>query len=83
MTGCKVSVSEPGKLRLDYIDKSRDEPPASLHVFYDTEILTPKFETMPISDNRLKGVWGNKITRVVLQANSAVDKDLWMLKISR
>ncbi|RQW04234.1 hypothetical protein EH223_07885, partial [candidate division KSB1 bacterium] len=70
MTGCKVTANKPGKIRLDYIDKNSDEPPASLHVFFDAEKLTPKFETIPINDNHLKAVWGDKITRLLLQANS-------------
>jgi hypothetical protein len=38
---------------------------------------------MPIKDNQLKNVWGDKITRILLQANSATKRDSWMLRISQ
>jgi len=83
MTSCKVSLVEPGKITLDYIDKNRDEPPASLDVFYDAEKLTPKFEEIAINDNHLKAVWGENITRIILRANSAVNRGSWVLKIGK
>ena len=83
MTGCKITLNEPGKITLQYINKSPAEPKVSLNVFFDAEQLTPKFETMPINDKRLKNVWGDKITRILLQANSAANRDSWILRFSR
>ena len=83
MTGCKITLNEPGKITLRYINKSPAEPKVSLNVFFDAEQLTPKFETMPINDKRLKNVWGDKITRILLQANSAAIRDSWILRFSR
>ncbi len=83
MTGCKITLNEPGKITLQYINKSPAEPKVSLNVFFDADKLTPKFETMPINDKRLKNVWGDKITRILLQANSAANRDSWILRFSR
>jgi hypothetical protein len=83
MTGCNITLSEPGKMTLQYSDRNKTESPVSLNIFFDAEKLTPKLEAIPINDKQLKDNWGEKITRILLRANSSSNRDSWVLRISR
>ncbi len=44
---------------------------------YDATIFTVQTETIPITDERLGGTWGEQLTRVVLRAESPAQAGQW------
>jgi hypothetical protein len=59
MTSCKTSVIKPGIIHLEGEN-------FVLELSYDTSKLKARTENMDITDPRLQGAWGNKITRIIL-----------------
>ena len=59
MTSCKATISKPGVIRLE-------GDGFVLEMTYDTSKLNAKTEIIPLDDRRLQGVWGNTLTRIML-----------------
>lgn len=83
MTACEVALDEPGKITLQYINKNPADSTVTLYVFFDARKLTPKLEQIPINDKILKTMWGDKIMRILLRANSSTIRDSWTLRITQ
>ncbi len=67
MTPMRIDTSEPGKILL------RDPKPgtgAGIVIAYDSAQLKPTFEDIPLTDSRLKPVWGERIARILLISQS-------------
>lgn len=74
MTACKVTIPQAGRLLLE-------SPDASVRVRYDAERLTASLEVIPVTDGRLRRVWGEKVTRILLKAERPALQDTWTLRI--
>jgi hypothetical protein len=57
------------------------EPPAAARVVYDGGKLTAHLEVIDVEDGRLRGVWPEKMTRILLKAKTPPVSDTWTLKI--
>jgi len=79
MTPCRVKTEKPGRLLLEPIDDS--EPQAVVRVVYDKDKLTANLETIKVEDRRLRGVWPEQITRILLKADKPPAEDTWTVKI--
>jgi hypothetical protein len=79
MTPCRVKAEAPGRLRLEDIGGS--EPRAAVQVVYDKDKLTAKLEIIQVEDGRLRGVWPEQITRILLVAADPPTQDAWTLNI--
>ena len=80
MTPCKVSVGE-GRLLLETVDGG--EPPVAVQVIYDGGRLKPTLETVPVEDGRLRAVWPEQLTRILLKAEKPAMQDTWTVRIER
>jgi hypothetical protein len=81
VTPCEVSVQETGRLRLVTADGA--EPPVAMQVLYDGSRLSPVLETVPVEDGRLRSVWPEKLTRILLKAEKPAMHDKWTMRIER
>jgi len=81
MTACEVSLDESGKIILQRVSEESGNTLALLNLFYNVEKLTAKLENLPIEDNLLKSVWGDRITRILLRSKNPTMRDSWMLRI--
>ena len=60
MTPCRVTIEGPGKLSLA----------DTVQVAYDGAVFTPRVEEIAIEDSRLRGVWGDRLYRILLRAEN-------------
>jgi hypothetical protein len=68
MTHFKVHENKPGQLVL----VNRNNPEEFLYITYDKN-LTLKTESIPVTDTRLKSVWGTELIRLVFSAQTAAN----------
>ncbi|HRW09435.1 MAG TPA: heparinase II/III family protein [Caldilineaceae bacterium] len=50
---------------------------------YDSGLFTVTTETIPITDERLGGTWGDLLTRVIFRANQPPSRGEWQFRITR
>jgi len=81
VTPCKVSVPEAGRLLLEAADGA--EPPVAIQVVYDGGRLKPTLETVSVEDGRLRSVWPERLTRILLKAEKPALQDTWTMRIER
>jgi hypothetical protein len=79
LTPCKVSVRKEGQLLLETPGKT--EPRTSVRVLFDGGKLTPVLEMIPIEDGRLRSVWAEQLTRILLKADQPAQQDTWTVRI--
>jgi len=77
MTPCSAVVGEAGQILLSASD--RDD--ALARVIYDASKLTATIEVIDVEDGRLRSVWPEKTTRILLTAKKPALKDTWTLKV--
>lgn len=81
VTPCKVSEPENGRLLLETVNP--DEPPVVMQVVYDGAKLKSTVETVPVEDARLRAVWPERLTRILLRADKPAMEDMWTVRIER
>lgn len=81
VTPCKVSEPEPGRLLLETADGG--EPSVAVQVVYDGGKLKPVLETVSVEDGRLRAVWPEQLTRILLKAERPAMQDTWTVKVER
>jgi hypothetical protein len=79
LTPCKVSVQKEGQLLLETVDGA--EPRTSVRVLFDGGKLKPVLETISIEDARLRSVWPEQLTRILLKADKPAQQDTWTVRI--
>lgn len=79
VTPCKVTEQGDGRLRLETLDA----PPVVTQVVYDVDRLKPTLETVPVEDGRLRSVWPEQLTRILLKAQKPALQDTWTIRIER
>ena len=81
VTPCKVSVQGRGCLLLETANEG--EPVVAVRVIYDGATLKPALETVSVEDGRLRGVWPEQLTRILLKAEKPALQDTWTLRVER
>jgi hypothetical protein len=77
MTPCEVSNPESGQLRL------RDgDTDTSLRVEYEPASLAVEVETTDLDDAKLLEIWGPRLHRILLRADSPPAQGTWSLRFS-
>ena len=79
VTPCEVTVNAHGQLVLREL---KADPVVSLCVYYDADKMTATKENMPLKDSKLKSVWGDHVTRILLRADAPPLRDTWTLRIT-
>jgi len=81
VTPCKVNVQGRGCLLLETANEG--EPVVAVRVIYDGAALKPALETVSVEDGRLRGVWPEQLTRILLKAEKPALQDTWTLRVER
>ena len=77
MTPCAVSTATPGELALAVSSGT------TVRVQYDARALRPAVEEIRLEDARLRGVWGERLFRILLRADVPPPKASWTLRITQ
>jgi hypothetical protein len=52
-----------------------------VQVWFDDGKLKPVLETIPVEDGRLRSVWPERLTRILLKAETPALQDRWTVRI--
>lgn len=83
LTPCRVLLQGGGRIALkaSELPDGRISGAAQLH--YDDDKLTASTEEITIEDNRLRGIWGNRLARILFKATNPPQKGVWKLQITK
>lgn len=81
LTPSEVSLATPGQIALTPAELPDGRQSAAGIVAYDAARFTPSVETIAITDQRMNGVWGQHLYRIVLTALSPTQEGLWILTV--
>ena len=79
LTPCQVEVRQAGQLLLKTAEGP--EPRTTVQVWFDDGKLKPVLETIPVEDGRLRAVWPERLTRILLKAETPTLQDTWTVRI--
>ena len=77
MTPLAVDVSSPGQVVLTDSSGTRHL------VSYDRAAFTATVNEVPLTDNRLRGIWGTRLWRVVLHSTATGTRGAYRITVSR
>lgn len=77
MTDCDVRLAEPGHIILQRIE---NQSPVTLDVYFDPNKLIVDIEDIAIIDSGLKSVWGDRITRILLNTTTPMARNSWTIR---
>jgi hypothetical protein len=81
LTPCNVVTAQPGKLVLEEAHLVGTRASGAAEVEYDADTFTVTTESVEIEDERLKPVWGDTLTRIMLAAINPSRKDNLIVRI--
>ncbi|MFO7933436.1 MAG: heparinase II/III family protein [Bacteroidales bacterium] len=71
MTPMEVDTNEEGEVILT----GRENGLEPVHIYYEADKLSASAETIKIEDKKLQNVWGDELTRIILQVRSEAPED--------
>ena len=83
LTACNVVLQADGLVALKALELSDGRVSGAAQIHYDAEKLAASTEEIILEDSRLKRIWGNSLTRIMLKAKDSSQKDSWELRITR
>ena len=83
MTPCDVSLEEDGAVRLGETALPDGRASGSARLDYDAAAFTASAEQISTKDGRLKSIWGERLTRIILRATNPAERGAWSLRITR
>jgi len=83
LTPCDVSHESPGTIDLARRTFGEGRESASGRVIYDADAMAPETDDIPVTDDRLGGVWGDHLVRIVLRVPNPKPKGSWTIRIER
>jgi hypothetical protein len=81
LTPCTVSLDEAGVIRLSAANLPDGRKAGSGIIHYNSARFVASVESVPITDTRMKPVWGGQLYRIVLDALNPRKQDTWTLII--
>lgn len=81
LTPCEIDGTVKDGLLL--YTHGQDKKSAGVLLNYDAEKMTPEVETIVLDDKRLKGVWGEKLKRILFHVKRAGAQDSFHMVFSR
>ena len=81
LTPCRAVVEKDGQLLLETANGT--EPRTGVRVWFDGGRLEPTLEMVPVADGRLRAVWPEQLTRILLKAEQPALHDTWTLRMER
>jgi hypothetical protein len=79
LTPCQVEAQKTGQLLLKTADGA--EPRTAVQVWFESGKLKPVLETIAVEDGRLRAVWPERLTRILLKAETPALQDRWTVRI--
>ena len=83
LTVCEVLLQDGGRITLKASELPDGRVSGATQLYYDAAKLKASTEEISIEDNRLKHIWWSRLTRIVLKAKSPLQKDTWMLRLTK
>lgn len=77
VTPCAVELGEAGIIRFGERETVPGRRSGTGQLRYPAELFRATTETIPITDERMGGTWGQSITRVVLRAEQPSQRGSW------
>ncbi|GIV78414.1 MAG: heparinase [Litorilinea sp.] len=81
VTPCQVEQPSPGVLHLTPAPLPEGRMAGAAQVHYGADAFQVELETIPIHDERLGGIWGDHLTRVILRAVNPPQEATWALRV--
>ncbi|MBN1138250.1 MAG: heparinase II/III family protein [Anaerolineae bacterium] len=81
LTPCTVCLGAPGQVILSEAPLPNERRAGGGVLSYDAERFALTTETIAISDDRLGGVWGEGLTRLVFTARNPAQQDTWTFRV--
>ena len=82
MTSCEVTVDKPGLLTLKEVPVEANNQPFIIRIHYNANKLKVNLENIAIEDGRLKSLWGNRLTRILLRTDTPQLSDTLIMQIT-
>jgi len=82
ITPCAVTITEPGEIKLNLLEK---EKARTIYINYDASLFSVKQEQINMEgeeNTRLRQVWSNGLTRIILTEKKSLTKATWKFLIS-
>jgi len=83
LTPCEVLLQDGGRLALKASELSDGRVSGAAQIHYDADKLTASTEEIAIEDSRLRQIWGNRLTRVILKAKTPAQVGKWQLRVMK
>jgi len=80
LTPCEV-VLQDGSIALKASELSGGRMSGAAQIHYESDKMAASAEEITVEDRRLRGIWGDRLTRIVLKAKNLSQKDAWKMKI--
>ena len=82
LTPCKV-ILQDGQIILKTSELYEGRASGEAKIHYESDKLSASIEEIEVKDNRLKHIWGNNLTRIMLKGKNLSMKDRWNIFIVR
>jgi len=82
MTSCEVTVDKPGLLTLKEVSVEANSQPFIVRIHYNADKLKVDLENIVIEDGRLKSLWGNRLTQILLRTDTPQLRDTLTVQIT-
>ncbi len=83
LTPCAVDLTTPGQVRLSPRGFGEGRMSAEGAVYYDARLFRARGEEIVIDDERMRPVWGDSLTRIVLEADEPPQQGNLMFTVMR
>jgi hypothetical protein len=81
LTPAAPRLNEPGHISFVVSPLPGDRLSGVGHLTYDSQRFTVRILELPITDQRLRQVWGTRLSRVLLTAHRPAREDAWAFQI--
>ena len=72
LTPCKVTIGVAGSIALEEQTLGNGLPSGAAQLAYGPDALTASVESIDVTDGRLKGIWGDRLTRILLKVEKPI-----------
>ncbi len=82
ITPCAVDLSRPGEIVLSEAEFNGGYRTGSGKFYYDANVFSASSEIIPITDERMGGIWGESLVRIVLEALTPPTQGEWQFRVT-
>ena len=83
LTPCQVVLQDGDKILLKPLELPDGRFSGAAQLHYEASKLTACVEEITIEDGGLRQIWGNRLTRIILQAKTPMQKDSLTLRVTK